>query len=169
MQWVNGTVTQSITYNYVLRPKNQGTFKIGKASIQVSGVTMESNELTIQVGAPAAQQQQRQRNPFDPFDDPFFNQGDQDEEQPQANTGDLQKQLKDDVFVKLVVSKNSVYKGEMLTASYRLYFRQNLSGFNVTKAPTFDGFWSQEVDLDPKRRPAIETINGKQYNTIDIL
>ena len=78
MQWVNGTVTQSVTYNYVLRPKNEGTFKIGKASIQVSGVTMESNELTIQVGAPAAQQQQRLRNHYDPFDDPFFNQVDQD-------------------------------------------------------------------------------------------
>ncbi len=168
MQWVNGNVTQSVTYNYILRPKNQGTFKIGKGSIQVAGVTMESNELSIQVTAPVAQQQQRQRNPFDPFDDPFFN-GGQQEEEPQQSSGDLEKQLKDEVFVKLVVNKNSVYKGEMLTASYRLYFRQNLSGFNVTKAPAFDGFWSQEVTLDPQRRPTTETINGKQYNTVDIL
>ncbi|MCX7058605.1 MAG: hypothetical protein NTZ79_15875, partial [Proteobacteria bacterium] len=117
---------------------------------------MESNELSIQVTAPVAQQQsqqRRQRNPFDPFDDPFFNGGGQEEEeeQPQANNGDLEKQLKDDVFIKLVVNKSSVYKGEMLTASYKLYFRQNLGGFNVTKAPAFDGFWSQEVELDPKR------------------
>lgn len=170
MQWVNGNVTQSVTYNYILRPKNQGTFKIAKATIQVSGVTMESNELAIQVTAPVAQQQtQRQRNPFDPFDDPFFNGGQEEEEQPQASSGDIEKQLKDDVFVKLLVNKSSVYKGEMLTATYRLYFRQNLTGFNVTKAPAFDGFWSQEVELDPKRRPGVETVNGKQYNTIDIL
>jgi len=168
MQWVNGNVTQSITYSYILRPKNQGTFKIGKGSIQVAGVTMESNEVTVQVTAPvAAQQQQRQRNPYDPFDDPFFNGG--EEEQPQTSNADLEKQLKDDVFVKLSVNKNSVYKGEMLTASYKLYFRQNLSGFNVSKAPAFDGYWSQEVELDPKRRPSVETINGKQYNTIEIL
>ncbi len=171
MQWVNGNVTQSVTYNYILRPKNQGTFKIGKGTIVVSGVTMESNEVSVQVTAPVAQQQrqQRQRNPFDPFDDPFFNQGEEEEEQPQASNGDLEKQLKDDVFMKLVVNKNSVYKGEMLTATYRLYFRQNLGGFNVTKAPAFDGFWSQEQELDPKRRPSVENINGKQYNTIDIL
>ena len=169
MQWVNGNVTQSVTYNYILRPKNQGTFKIGKATIQVAGVTMESNELSIQVTAPVAQQQQqRQRNPFDPFDDPFFNGGDE-EEQPQATNGDLEKQLKDDVFVKLVVNKSSVYKGEMLTAAYKLYFRQNLSGFNVTKAPAFDGYWSQEVELDPKRRPTVENVNGKQYNVVEIL
>lgn len=172
MQWVNGNVSQSVTYNYILRPKNQGTFKIGKASIVVSGVTMESNELTIQVTAPVAQQQaqqRRQRNPFDPFDDPFFNGGEPEEEEPQATSGDLEKQLKDEVFVKLIVNKNSAYKGEMLTASYRLYFRQNLSGFNVTKAPSFDGFWSQEVELDPQRKPSVENINGKQYNTVDIL
>ncbi len=168
MQWVNGNVTQSVTYSYVLRPKNQGTFKLGKASITVSGVTMESNELTIQVTAPVAQQQQqRQRNPFDPFDDPFFR--GEEEEQPQTNNAEIEKQLKDEVFMKLVVSKGSVYKGEMLTATYKLYFRQNLTGFNVTKAPSFDGYWSQEVELDPKRRPATEVVNGKQYNTVEIM
>jgi tetratricopeptide (TPR) repeat protein len=170
MQWVNGNVTQSVTYIYVLRPKNQGTFKIGKASIQVAGATMESNELSVTVTAPVAQQQtQRQRNPFDPFDDPFFNGGEEEEEQPQAPTGDLEKQLKDDVFVRLSVNKNSAYKGEMLTATYKLYFRQNLAGINVSKAPAFDGFWSQEIELDPHRRPATETINGKQYNVVEVL
>lgn len=167
MQWVNGNVTQSITYNYILRPKNLGTFKIGKASITVSGVTMESNEVTVQVTAPVAQQQQqRQRNPFDPFDDPFFRGG---QEEPPTSNADLEKQLKEDVFMKLVVSKSTAYKGEMLTATYKLYFRENLSSFNVTKAPSFDGYWSQEVELDPKRRPATETLNGKQYHTVEIL
>lgn len=169
MQWINGNVTQSVTYTYVLKPKKEGTFKIGKASIQVSGVTMESNELTIEVTqAVAQQQQQRSRNPFDPFaDDPFFNP--QAAPEPEISQADLEKQVKDDVFIKLAVSKNSVYKGEMLTATYKLYFRQNLSGFNVTKAPAFEGFWSQEVELDPKRRPTIENIGGKQYNVVDIL
>jgi BatD DUF11 like domain len=165
MQWVNGTVTQSVTYSYILKPKQEGTFKLGKASITVSGVNMESNELTIEVGKPAAaQQQQRQR---DPFSDPFFNQ--QQDEEPEAPQADLSKQLKDDVFMRLTVTRGSVFKGEMLTATYKLYFRQNLEGINISKAPAFDGFWSQEVELDPKRRPTIETLNGKQYNTIEVL
>jgi hypothetical protein len=57
----------------------------------------------------------------------------------------------------------------MLTATYKLYFRQNLAAVNISKAPAFEGFWSQEVELDPKRRPTVETVNGKQYNTIEIL
>lgn len=170
MQFINGNVSQSVIYSYILRPKKQGKFKIGKASVNVSGVNMESNELTIEVTAPVAQQQQqqRQRNPFDPFDDPFFNPY-QQEEEPQASTDDLNKQLKEEVFLKVILSKGSVYKGELLTATYKLYFRQNLSGYNLSKAPSFDGFWSQEVELDPKRRPTIENINGKQYNTLEVL
>lgn len=164
MQWVNGNVTQSVTYSYVLKPKKEGTFKIGKATITVSGVNMESNELTIEVGKPV-QQQQRQRNPHDPFDDPFFDQ----QEEPEVPQAEMEKQLKDEVFFKLSVNRNSVYKGEMLTATYRLYFRQNLGGFNITKAPAFDGYWSQEVELDPKRRPTVEVVNGKQYHVVDIL
>lgn len=168
MQWVNGNVSQSVTYTYVYKPKKEGTFKIGKASVQVSGTTMESNELTVEVGKAVQQQQQRQRNPYDPFDDPFFN-PQRGQQQPEVSKADLEKQAKDDVFMRLVISKASAYKGEMITASYRLYFRQSLEGINVTKAPAFDGFWSQEVELDPKRRPVPETYNGKQYNTVDII
>lgn len=178
MQWVNGVTTQSITYSYILKPKSEGTFTIGKGSITVSGVTMESNELTITVTQAVQQQAQRQRNydpydPFgmmqdDPFEDPFF-QPRQRQQAPQMSKEELQKKLKDDVVIKLVVNKSPVYKGEMLTATYKLYYRQNIAGFNVTKAPAFDGFWSQEVELDQNRRPKTETLNGKQYNVIEFL
>jgi len=153
MQIMNGAVSQSMTYTYVLRPKQQGTFKIGKASIEVNGSVIESNELTIQVTAPSSNPQAQQN---------------QNEDQG-TSTADLAKQLKDDVFVKVSLSRNSVYKGEMLTATYKLYFRQNLNGFNLSKAPALEGFWSKQIDLDPKRRQTVENLNGKQYYTIDIL
>ncbi len=60
MQIMNGNMSQSQTYTYVIRPKKQGTFKIGKASIDVNGNTLQSNELTIEVTAPAARQQSGQ-------------------------------------------------------------------------------------------------------------
>ncbi len=173
---INGKKSEAITFSYVLQPKKEGTFKIGKASIAVDGVTMESNELTINVTKAAAQQQrqqaQQQYDPYDPFgmmqdpfQDPFF----QQQQTPEYSKEELQKRFKDDFIVKLELSKSSVYKGEMLTATYKLYYRQNMAGFNVTKAPAFDGFWSQEVELDPKRKQKIETLNGKQYHTAEIL
>src|SRR6185295_18314730 len=53
MQIMNGAVSQSMTYTYTLRPKQQGTFKIGNATMEVNGSTIESNDLTIQVVAPS--------------------------------------------------------------------------------------------------------------------
>ncbi len=173
---INGKKSEAITFSYMLQPKKEGTFKLGKASIVVDGVTMESNELTITVTKAAAAQQrqqaQQQYDPYDPFgmmqdpfQDPFF----QQQQTPEYSKEELQKRFKDDFIVKLELSKSSVYKGEMLTVTYKLYYRQNMAGFNVTKAPAFDGFWSQEVELDPKRKQKIETLNGKQYHTAEIL
>jgi hypothetical protein len=115
MQIINGNVTQSASYTYVLRPKQQGTFKIGKATVEINGNVVESNELTIEVTAPSSRAQSQQGNPY---------QQQQQRENPQSDE-DLVKQLKDDVFVRLILSKSSAYKGEMLSATYRLYFRQN--------------------------------------------
>ncbi len=167
--WINGNASQSVTYSYQLKPRQEGTFKIGKASVVVSGVTMESNELTVQVTKAAAPQQQaQQHDPFDPFDDPFFQQ--QQQQQPEISQEEVARQLKDDVFFRLEVNKSSAYEGEMLTATYKLYFKPGL-GLNLTdisKVPAFEGFWSQEVELDPKRRPTTAMLNGRQYNTVDI-
>lgn len=156
MQIINGRVTQSQSFTYVLRPKKQGTFTIAPATITVNGATIESNALTVVVTVPSSQPQQNNRAPS----------GGQSTPQTSA---DLQKQLKEDVFVRVQLSKSSVFKGEVLTATFRLYFRQNLAGYNLNKAPLLDGFWSKEVELDPNRKQTMETINGKQYYAVDIL
>ena len=48
---VNGKLSQSATYTYILRPKREGSYQLGKASITVSGINMESNDLAIDVTA----------------------------------------------------------------------------------------------------------------------
>ncbi len=163
----NGRMTQSVTYSYALKPKQEGTFKIGKASVTIGGATLQSNELTITVTKAVTQpaQSQRRRDPFDPFD-PFGQRQQQQEAEP--SQADLIKQVKDDVFIKLELSKGSVYEGEMLTATYKLYFRRDLTALNPEKVPAFEGFWSQEVEGDAKAKRKTETYNGKQYEVLEL-
>jgi hypothetical protein len=180
MMIVNGTVSQSVSYTYVLRPKKEGSYTIGKATANIEGVNVESNELDITVTGPAQQQAQQRRDPFnDPFGDPFgqdpFEQQEQQEQQqqqqqqPQQSTADVQKQLKDNVYVKIVTDKSSVYIGEPVTATIRIYFKNvNIGNLGMNKAPAFDGFWSQEVQMPKEVKPHAETINGQQYNVADI-
>jgi hypothetical protein len=176
MSWVNGQVSQSVTYSYVLQPKKEGTYTIGKATANIEGASMESNDLTITVTGPVQQQAQRRRDPFDPFgmfdDDPFQQQqqqqAQQQQRQPQASSSDNQKTLKENVFVRLVTDKSSVYMGERVTATMRLYFNFNVASLAIPKAPTFDGFWSQEVQMPKEPKARVETVNGQQYHVVDI-
>lgn len=176
MQFINGNVSQSVTYSYILRPKKEGTFKIGKAKINISGAEVESNELSITVTEAAQQQaqQQRRRSPFgfdpfsDPFDDPFFGGGQEEEPEPQQSEGEINKQIRDNVFLRIVTDKNNVYEGEEITASLKLYYLLNFGNVQLNKAPKFDGFWSQEVTLSPNQKPTVETVNGKKYYVLTL-
>lgn len=180
VSFINGSMSSSQTYSFVLRPKKEGTFKIGKASVNVGGANLESNELTIEVTQAVqqqAQQPQRRRgfNPFgfpDPFeDDPFFSDpyGQADPEpEPQANDVDVQKEIKNNTFLRIVLSDNSVYQGEQLIATLRLYFSYSLGNLQLTKAMGLEGFWNQEIQIDPNQRPRIEEYNGKKYHVVDI-
>ena len=169
----NGRMTHSFTYTYILQPKKEGTFKIGKATATIEGVKVESNEVTVTVTGPVKQQAQRQRDPRDPFG--FFDQNpleddEPQQQQPQASTGDNQKILKENVFIRMVTDKNTAYIGEKVTATMKLYFRAGfgIAQYAIPKAPTFDGFWSQEVQMPKEPKPHTETVNGQQYSVVDI-
>ena len=64
MSMVNGSISQSLTYSYTLRPRKLGKLKIGKAKIHCNGRPLMSNELTIQVQKEdvAAAKKSNQRN-----------------------------------------------------------------------------------------------------------
>ena len=133
---------------------------------------MESNELTITVTGPVQQQAQRRRDPFDPFgmfdQDPFQQQ--EEQQDPQAQSASNDKILKENVYLKFVTDKNSVYLGERVTATIRLYFRADMQIGNngMPKSPSFEGFWSQDVQMPKEAKPHIETVNGQKFNVVDI-
>src|SRR6186713_1369851 len=49
MQFVNGVVSQSLSFTYVLQAVREGVFKIGSASIDAAGKRVSSNPFTITV------------------------------------------------------------------------------------------------------------------------
>jgi tetratricopeptide (TPR) repeat protein len=170
----NGKLTRSTTYSYVVQPIKEGTFKIGKATAKIEGVNMESNELTITVTGPVKQQAQR-RDPFDPFgffdQDPFQQQTRQpSQKELQDQEAQNQKILKQNVFIRLVPGKGDLYVGERTTATLRLYFSAGYGIANcaLSMAPSFESFWSQDVQMPKGEKPRQETINGQKYNVVDI-
>ncbi|HVA98786.1 MAG TPA: BatD family protein, partial [Bacteroidia bacterium] len=156
MQFINGTVSQSISYSYILAARAEGKFTIGAASISVNGNQISSNPITITVvkGNPPAQNQNQNQSQ---------NQAG-DEQQASAPTKDIAQNL----FAKTIVNKTKVYLGEQITVTQKIYTRLNLKGFQNVNFPTYDGFWSQDYVSKSQIQLTTEHYNGALYHVAEI-
>ncbi len=141
MQFVNGVVSSSITYSYILQPKEMGKFTIGSASIEASGKIYKTQPLTIEVVKGSARPQ------------------------PQANNqaDDIGRQIGDNLFLRAVVDKSRVLQGEQINLTFKLYTRVSVANYSIAKNPTLSGFWSEDIENPKNISLANETVNGKQY------
>lgn len=149
IQIINGKTTQTSSYSYifVLRAKKEGKFTIRPASIKVGGKTYESNSLDIQVVKAQSQQAAGQQG------------SDQKDDTPVGNVS------KDNLFVRVAVDKANVSKGEQIISTVKLYISQNvpLNGFEEVKLPTYEGFWTKDIDVPTQVNFTREVYNGKIY------
>jgi len=160
-QIYNNTVTQtmSYSYSYVLQATAEGTYTISPAKATYNGQEYSCNSLTIKVVAagskPRQQQNNRQQQQYGGWGaDPFFNQ------QPATP----QEVSADDIFIRTELDKTSVYQGEKITATVKIYTKLDLLGFEDFRMPGYDGFWSQEVDVPNQIQFQTVQLNGARYN-----
>lgn len=154
VQIVNGSMTKSVSYTYtfVLLPQAAGNVTVGAAEVRVDGTTYRTRPLPVEIvnegeGSRAQQQQGGSRRPDDA-------------------QGDAQSQIgKDDILLRAVVSRSSVYKNEPLHVAFKLYTRVPYVNLVPESAPSFNGFWSQDLSDPNGARVGRETYNGKVYET----
>ena len=153
MQFTNGSMSQSLSFSYFLQPKSEGTFKVGPASIEANGKRIQSNVLTIVVGKGGGGGQAQQKN---------ATQGG-----GASNEEALGKQVSDNLFLKVNVDKTTVYQGEGILATYKLYTRIDILDY-AAAAPVYNGFWSQDMEMPKNVELHKETIDGVQYQAAEI-
>ena len=154
VQMINGKTTRSVqtTYSYVLRPVKTGKFTIARAVAKVKGQEIHSEPVTIEVVASgSSSSSQRPAQPSSQSSQPR-----------QSATGNVQD---DDIFLTVNLSRTNVVVGEPVTAVIKLYQRVNVAGFESAVFPTFNGFWSQELEAPSNIEFTRETYNGQIYNS----
>ena len=156
VQFINGNMSKSINYTitYVLLPRKTGTFTIGSAAIKVDGKRYATNPTQIEVkegGSGQSGQQSGNRS------------NDRQSLESQAE-GQISNE---DLLLRLNLSRTNVYTGEPVLASLKLYNRVNLIDYAVQKKPSFNGFWTQQLESD--KRPHRETYNGKVYEVYTLV
>jgi len=142
---VNNSYTQTLSFTFFLQPKSEGAFKIGPASIEVQGKKINSNiiNLTVVKGNPPAGNNQNN------------NQGNN------QSSGITDKNL----FVRAIVNKTSVFEGEALTVTFKIYTNIDVNSYSVSKAPAFNGFWNQDIEIPNPPPTSVEVIDGVRYTT----
>lgn len=158
LQFVNGSMTSNYNYTitYVLLPQQEGNFTIGEASISSGGTRYTTRPVAIEV------RDEGQAAAAAGTSTPA-------EQQDRKSGGERQAQgqiAKDDLLLRLTLSRTTVYKGEPVRATIKLYRRDvSLAGSEGGTFPSFNGFWAQEINTDNAQWER-EILNGKVYETV---
>ena len=159
IQVVNGSISRTTrnSYTFALQAIQEGTFRIGSASLTVSGDKVSSEPFEIKV------------LPDDGSHAPSGGGGgSSNQRQSQQNTNDPQVSGKD-LFFRCIPSKKSVYVGEQVVLTYKLYTKVPVSSVSLSKVPSYAGFWTKDIsDNNGTLKQSSEYVNGIEYTTAEI-
>lgn len=148
MQFINGNMSQSISYAFVLRAAKEGTFTIPPAKIKSNGSVIESKAVTINVVKGASQASSAAGSG-----------------QPQRGQAAAASTNNKDLYSRVEVSKRDVYLGEKIIVDLKIYSRISIVNFDEWSLPTYEGFWSKETTSNQQIQLQNEVIDGVMYQT----
>lgn len=166
---INGNTSKYYSVTFYLKPSGTGKFTIGPASIQVGSQVLRSNSVSVEVvkgstGASAASSSPFQgmmppmnMDPYAParreaYGDQYLRKGEKAEDKIRRN-----------MILKMTASKNTVYVGEPIVATCKLYSRLE-SDSKVAERPSFSGFSVFEMVQPEQGAISREILNGRPYN-----
>jgi hypothetical protein len=140
---VNGKVSRetSYTFTFILKALKEGAFTIPPATIKVDDEKVSSNSVSIKVVK--ADERTQQQN-----------------QETQVGTAPSDE----DLFITLTPSKKSVYQGESLLLTTKIYTKVQLESLSIIKQPELSAFISQTLANQDGMSWSMENVNGRTYN-----
>ncbi len=163
IQIVNGKMTRStnVSYTFVLVAQEAGAYTIPSAKVKVDKANYSTKPLPIEV----VDESQSQGSSQGQGSSQSQSSRQSSQSSSQSSSSPEGRIAKDDILIRTIVSRTSLYKGEPLRATIKLYSRVAIAGSEGEKMPTFNGFWAQEIPNNGTRQTQRETYNGKVYET----
>ena len=128
--------SRTTTYSFYIQAVKEGIFNISPASIKVNDEKVLSKSYKLEIVQ--AKQKNKKTN----------------------------SKLKENLFIKVDVSKRNIVVGEQIMVTYKLFTRLDLHNTELKKLPELNGFWAK--DLETSSRFKREIIDGLPYNTATI-
>ncbi len=145
IQIINGQLNAQLTYSYILKAIKPGRYTIGKASLFYKGKRFETAPLKINVVK--------------------YNTNAQSKTRKNKTQSDI---IKEKVFIRAIPDKRNVYKDEQIILTYKLYTSLSISSPQISKLPSYQGFWTKDLDMPNNISFHYEMYNGKRYRVAEI-
>lgn len=148
-QIVNGHMTSSysVDYTFTYQAEKAGTVTIPAVTVSIDGKQHSSKPAQLTILPP------------DQTSAPQQGYG-----QSQGSASSAPSHISDDdMFVRISLNKSTAYEQEAVVASVKVYTRCEISSFQITAQPTFEGFLSEELSVPSGME--MEHYNGKNYYT----
>lgn len=139
-QNINGqsSTTHTRSYTYTVRVVQEGKVTVPSASIKIGKDTYTTDPKTVEAVK---------------------------DQVPDGGSSSAGQRAGDDLRLRVSVSKTRVVVGEPVIVTLKLYVQSSaISGFEDVRFPTFDGFWSQEIDAPQNIQFVRENYDGQIYN-----
>lgn len=145
--WINGTLTEYISYTVTLKPKMKGKLTVASALIKVDGKLYNSDPLVMDVADAEASSTTTEEKP-----DYYLLPGE-----------NAKQKIAENLFVAASIDKKNCFTGEPVLATFKLLTRLN-SESKILKLPSLNGFSVIDLDNNEKDIFSKEKINGKTFN-----
>jgi hypothetical protein len=149
--FVNGQMSASLTYTYVLSPLREGTYTIEPISLTAGGKRYTANPVTLEVTAAA------RAVPAPGAPPPSSAQ------EPKGALPDAEQSI----FIAATVDRDTVYVNQQVTWTLAYYAdgRVNLLRSPNYTPPSAEGFWVEDL---PPQAKSYTTLHGRQYLVSEI-
>ncbi len=154
IQVINGDMTKSVTYTYtyVLMIDSACRYTIPAARVKVDNKIYASANTLVEVVKEQTPNNAQSNN--------------NSSNTRQSTQSDAASRIgANDVLLRMLISDKSPYKGEPLKVVFKLYTRVDIVNYENFKAPSFNGFWAQEITNNRRQNAERETYNGQVYDT----
>lgn len=143
ISWVNGAVSRSVIYTYVLQPSSAGSYTIPALTLIIDGTKEQSAPIAFEVQNGNAPQHHSQNQ--------------------QAKTEGNTESSDAPVFIKRSVSKVAPYEGEAVLLETKIYHRVELANAqDISEKPT----GVRLIDLDQQQMQ--ERVGNHLYDVINV-
>jgi len=148
IQFVNGKMSITKSQSFYFLAAKEGTFTIPEIRISHKDKQAASDPVTITIVKSAVPQPA----------------------QPKKQTTTDIPDTGENLFLRAIVNKRTVYQNEPVVVTYRIFksARVNLTNYGVNKLPETVGFWAEEIEVGNQPKIWEEVISGQRFVLADI-